>query len=88
MCMYVFLQNYVHKWTDHRKGCLEIIKSTSGRIRQVYKWMNSLISPQVDESSQGILRNYQVHKWTNSPSPQVDEFINMSTSGQIIPRGA
>ena len=29
MCMYAFLQNYVHKWMNHPKGCLEIIKSTS-----------------------------------------------------------
>ena len=52
MCMYAFLQNYVHKWMNHPKGCLEIIKSTSWRIHQVHKWMSSLICPQVDGSSQ------------------------------------
>jgi len=31
---------YIHKWTDHPKGCSEIIK--------VHKW-TSLLSPQVGE---------------------------------------
>ena len=64
---------YVHKWTDHPKGCSEI-------------WTSSL-SPQVDEfitkSTSGQV-HYDVLKWTNSlRSPQVDEFITKFLSGRI-----
>ena len=58
-------------------GCLEVIKSTSGRIHyKVHKWTSSshkdalkLLSPQVDEfiikSINGRV-HYLVHKWMSS----------------------
>ena len=64
------LQNQVHKWTDHPKGCLQ--------NSLVHWWTSLLRSPQVDKfitrSLSGRVHyevylsgqsHYQVHNWTS-----------------------